>query len=246
MTDTGMPFSNLMGVEITVREKDRVVGKLVVREDLCTAGGILHGGTYMAFADALGAIGGALNLAPGTRTTTLESKTNFLGPAKSGDTVIAVCTPIHVGRRTSVWQTKLTTEAGKPIEHTVHYKEGLKVNLVVDIDKPSTDMSVGISFYDEFNNRLFRTSLTDVDKTNRVSLKPGKNKLSVSLPLENLREGAFIVALDCDIYRKDWVHNPYHTPVRTKFFLQSDGSKPPQWDAEREGLTKPIYQWHVG
>jgi acyl-coenzyme A thioesterase PaaI-like protein len=65
MTDTGMPFSNLMGVEILVREKDRVVGKLKVREDLCTSGGILHGGAYMAFADALGAIGGVLNLAPG-------------------------------------------------------------------------------------------------------------------------------------------------------------------------------------
>ncbi len=87
MADTGMPFANLMGVEVVEREKTRVVGKLVVREDLCTAGGILHGGAYMAFADALGAIGGVLNLQPGTRTTTLESKTNFLGSAKVGSTV---------------------------------------------------------------------------------------------------------------------------------------------------------------
>jgi 1,4-dihydroxy-2-naphthoyl-CoA hydrolase len=113
MTDTGMPFSNLMGVEILVREKDRVIGKLKVREDLCTSGGILHGGAYMAFADALGAIGGVLNLAPGTRTTTLESKTNFLRGAPVGTTVTGEATPLHVGRRSSVWQTRLTNDDGK-------------------------------------------------------------------------------------------------------------------------------------
>ncbi|HXA39069.1 MAG TPA: PaaI family thioesterase [Phenylobacterium sp.] len=110
---TGMPFSDLMGVEIVEREKTRVVGRLVVREDLCTSGGILHGGAYMAFADALGAIGGVLNLAPGTRTTTLESKTNFLRGAPVSSTVIGEATPLHVGRRSSVWQTRITNDEGK-------------------------------------------------------------------------------------------------------------------------------------
>jgi len=113
MADTGMPFSNLMGVEVIEREKTRVVGKLVVREDLCTSGGILHGGAYMAFADALGAIGGVLNLPPGTRTTTLESKTNFLRGAPVGTTVTGEATPLHIGRRSSVWQTRLTNDEGK-------------------------------------------------------------------------------------------------------------------------------------
>jgi len=111
--DTGMPFSNLMGVEIIERAKDRVVGTLVVREDLCTAGGILHGGAFMAFADALGAIGGFLNLPPGARTTTLESKTNFLGSARVGTTVTGEATPLHIGRRSSVWQTRITSAEGK-------------------------------------------------------------------------------------------------------------------------------------
>ncbi|WP_374574892.1 PaaI family thioesterase [Phenylobacterium sp.] len=111
--DTGMPFSNLMGVEIVERAKDKVVGRLVVREDLCTAGGILHGGAFMAFADALGAIGGFLNLPAGARTTTLESKTNFLGAAPVGTTVIGEATPLHIGRRSSVWQTRVVNEAGK-------------------------------------------------------------------------------------------------------------------------------------
>jgi 1,4-dihydroxy-2-naphthoyl-CoA hydrolase len=111
--DTGMPFSNLMGVEITERDKARVVGRLTVREDLCTSGGILHGGAVMAFADALGAIGGVLNLAPGARTTTLESKTNFLGSAKVGEVITGEAAPLHVGRRSSVWQTRITNAEGR-------------------------------------------------------------------------------------------------------------------------------------
>ena len=113
MADTGMPFASLMGVEITEREKARVVGRLTVREDLCTSGGILHGGAYMAFADTLGAVAGALNLRPGTGTTTLESKTNFLGSARVGQTVTGETTPLHVGRRSSVWQTRVTNDEGR-------------------------------------------------------------------------------------------------------------------------------------
>ena len=112
-TDTGMPFANLMGVEIVERSKDKVVGRLLVRDDLCTAGGILHGGAYMAFADALGAIGGFLNLPPGSRTTTVESKTNFLGAAPVGTTVLGEATPLHIGRRSSVWQTRIVNADGK-------------------------------------------------------------------------------------------------------------------------------------
>ncbi|HEY2358499.1 MAG TPA: PaaI family thioesterase [Phenylobacterium sp.] len=112
-SSTGMPFSDLMGVEVVEREKSRVLGRMVVREDLCTSGGILHGGAYMAFADALGAIGGVLNLAPGTRTTTLESKTNFLRGAPAGSTITGEATPLHVGRRSSVWQTRITNDEGK-------------------------------------------------------------------------------------------------------------------------------------
>ncbi len=111
--DTGMPFANLMGVEILERSKTRVIGRLLVREDLCTADGILHGGAFMAFADALGAIGGFLNLPAGARTTTLESKTNFLGSAKVGSTVEGEAIPLHIGRRSSVWQTRITNAEGK-------------------------------------------------------------------------------------------------------------------------------------
>lgn len=110
---SALPFAELMGVEITAAGKDRVEGRLRVREDLCTAGGILHGGAMMAFADSLGAVGAFLNLAAGGRTTTLESKTNFIGSARVRTTVTAVSTPLHVGRRSSVWQTRLEGEDGR-------------------------------------------------------------------------------------------------------------------------------------
>ena len=110
---TGMPFSDLMGVEILERSKDRVTGRLTVRDDLCTAGGILHGGAFMAFADALGAVGAVMNLDGGARTTTLESKTNFLRGAPVGSVVEGEATPLHVGRRSSVWQTRITGADGK-------------------------------------------------------------------------------------------------------------------------------------
>jgi uncharacterized protein (TIGR00369 family) len=107
------PFPRLMGVEILEATRERVRGRLTVRPDLCTSGRILHGGAIMAFADTLGAIGASLNLPEGAGTTTIESKTNFIGSAKEGSTVEAQTTPIHVGRRTSVWQTKITREDGK-------------------------------------------------------------------------------------------------------------------------------------
>ena len=109
----GQPFARLVGLEVTLAQKTRVIGRLTVREELCTSGHMLHGGAYMAFADTLGAIGAALNLRPGTGTTTLESKTNFLGSARVGEAITAETTPLHVGRRSSVWQTRVTRADGK-------------------------------------------------------------------------------------------------------------------------------------
>ena len=107
------PFARLMGLEVVEAAKAKVVGRLTVREELCTSGHILHGGAYMAFADTLGAIAASLNLPAGAGTTTLESKTNFLGSARVGDTITAETMPLHVGRRSSVWQTRVTNAEGR-------------------------------------------------------------------------------------------------------------------------------------
>ena len=109
------PFPRLMGVEIVSADKDKVRAQLLVRPELCTAGHIMHGGAIMAFADTLGAIGAVLNMPREANTTTIESKTNFISAAREGTTVQAECTPIHVGRKTSVWQTKISREDGKLI-----------------------------------------------------------------------------------------------------------------------------------
>lgn len=112
-TISEQPFPKLMGVEVIHAAKSEVSAHLVVRPDLCTSGGILHGGAIMAFADTLGAIGAFLNLPAGAGTTTIESKTNFFAPAKEGSTVLGESRPLHVGGRTSVWQTRITRDDGK-------------------------------------------------------------------------------------------------------------------------------------
>ena len=103
----------LLGIELLEATQDRVVASMLVRPALCTAGNVLHGGAYMAFADTIGAVGTVMNLAPGTRTTTIESKTNFLGAAAVNTRVRAESTPLHRGKTTMVWQTMIRSEAGK-------------------------------------------------------------------------------------------------------------------------------------
>jgi 1,4-dihydroxy-2-naphthoyl-CoA hydrolase len=109
-----MPFSVSMGVSFVEAELQRVVATMQVREDLCTVGHSIHGGAVMALADAVGAAATVINLpADANGTTTIESKTNFVGRAKAGETVRAIATPVHVGGRTQVWQTRIETEGGR-------------------------------------------------------------------------------------------------------------------------------------
>jgi len=103
----------LIGIQLREAGKDRVVATMVVRPDLCTTGGVLHGGAIMAFADTLGAIGTFQNLSEGARTTTVDSSTKFIGSAPVGTTVTGECVPFHRGRTTMVWQTLITSDAGK-------------------------------------------------------------------------------------------------------------------------------------
>lgn len=106
-------FPGLMGVEMTEVTQDRVCATLRVRPELCTGGRILHGGAIMAFADTLGAVGTVVNMPEGARTATIESKTNFIGGAPVDSTVHGEATPIHRGKTTQVWQTRVTGADGK-------------------------------------------------------------------------------------------------------------------------------------
>jgi uncharacterized protein (TIGR00369 family) len=109
-----MPFADMKGVTFVEADKDRVVARMMVRPDLCTANNTIHGGAIMAFADSVGAAATVVNLPEDAKgTTTLESKTNFIGGAREGTTIVATATPVHRGRRTQVWTTRLETEEGK-------------------------------------------------------------------------------------------------------------------------------------
>jgi 1,4-dihydroxy-2-naphthoyl-CoA hydrolase len=108
-----LPFAQLLGIRFLTATPECVSAEMMVREDLCTRPAILHGGAMMSLADTLGACATSLNLRDGAGTTTIESKTNFIGPAMVGTTVRAECVAIHRGRRTMVWQTRVTSENGK-------------------------------------------------------------------------------------------------------------------------------------
>ncbi len=103
----------LLGITFTELAPERVVAQMLVRPDLCTAGGILHGGAYMAFADTLGAVGTVLNLARGQRTTTTDSSTKFIAGAKVHSVVTGEAIALHRGRTTHVWQTSIRNAEGK-------------------------------------------------------------------------------------------------------------------------------------
>jgi uncharacterized protein (TIGR00369 family) len=104
---------DLLGMTLTEVTLERAIATMLVRPDLCTVGGSLHGGAIMAFADTLGAVGTVVNLPAGARTVTIESKTNFIGGAPAGSTVTGEATPVHKGRTTMVWQTQVRAQNGK-------------------------------------------------------------------------------------------------------------------------------------
>ena len=110
-------LADLMGIEFTELSPERVVAELRIRDDLRTVGGALHGGALMALADTVGATATVLNLPAGATTTTLESKTNFFAAGRSG-IVRAEATPLHRGKRTQVWQTRVTDESGRLLSLT--------------------------------------------------------------------------------------------------------------------------------
>ena len=111
--DEQPPFADFMGMKVTHVSPERVTAEMLVTEKLSNRNGVLHGGALMALADNLGGTAAVANLQPGQITTTIESKTNFFAGIAVGDTAHAECTPLHRGRSTTVWQTRVTRGDGK-------------------------------------------------------------------------------------------------------------------------------------
>ena len=121
MTDTNpdqllalMPFAVQLGIELDAAAPEEVRGRLAWAPERCTAGGVLHGGTLMAFADSLGGVCAYLNLPAGAQTTTINSSTSFMRAVREGE-VTAVARPLHAGRTVIVVQTDLSDGAGKRV-----------------------------------------------------------------------------------------------------------------------------------
>jgi uncharacterized protein (TIGR00369 family) len=114
-----LPFARLIGMTFVDAAPERVVAELTIRDDLCTRPAVAHGGLLMAFADTLGAAATILNLPEGAATTTIESKTNFLAAAPVGTRIRGEVTPLHRGRTTMVWQTRISTESGRLVASVV-------------------------------------------------------------------------------------------------------------------------------
>jgi len=107
------PFSNMLGVVFTLESKDRVTATLQVREDFKNRNGVMHGGAIMGYIDTVAGTAATINLEPGQSTTTIESKTNFFAAIPIGEIAYAETTPLHRGRSTSVWQTRITRQDGR-------------------------------------------------------------------------------------------------------------------------------------
>lgn len=107
------PFAELLGMRLVSVARDKVVAELTVRPEHGNRNGVLHGGAVMAFADNLGGTASFINLADGATTSTVESKTNFFAAIPVGDVARGECTPLHRGRTTMVWQTRITRGDGK-------------------------------------------------------------------------------------------------------------------------------------
>ena len=111
--DEQPPFAGFMGMKVTLVSPERVTAEMVVTEQLSNRNGVLHGGAVMALADNLGGTATIANLSDGMSTATLESKTNFFAGIPIGNTARAECTPLHRGRSTMVWQTRITRGDGR-------------------------------------------------------------------------------------------------------------------------------------
>lgn len=111
-------FAAQLGMRFVEADPDRVVAELEIRDSLRTIGGALHGGALMALADTVGGTAAVLNLPPGASTATIESKTNFFAAGKNG-VVRAEATPLHRGKSTTVWQTRVTDESGRLLSLTI-------------------------------------------------------------------------------------------------------------------------------
>lgn len=121
-----MPFAGGLGISLTQASADEVVGRLRWRPELCTAGGVLHGGALMALADSVAGLCAFLNLPEGAAgTATISSTTNFLRGVRDGE-VVARARPLRSGRSVIVVETRVHDGDGRLVAHTTQSQAVLR------------------------------------------------------------------------------------------------------------------------
>lgn len=113
VAENDSPMAQGLGFRTLSATRDRVVVECEVRSEHANRNGVMHGGMIMALADNTGGTATFLNLPEGASTTTIESKTNFFAAIKVGEIARAETTPLHRGRSTQVWQTRIIRADGK-------------------------------------------------------------------------------------------------------------------------------------
>jgi 1,4-dihydroxy-2-naphthoyl-CoA hydrolase len=121
-----VPLASTLGIRLLEAQPESVRLQMGWREELCTAGGVLHGGALMSLGDTAGAVCAYLNLpVDGEGTTTVESKTNLLAGVRGG-TVTATAAPLHVGGRLIVVETELRDEENRLVAKTTQTQAVLR------------------------------------------------------------------------------------------------------------------------
>ena len=101
----------LLGIEFTAIEQGRLTSRLPIRRELMAPNGYLHAAAIIGLADTTCGYGTIAHLPDDAQNfTTIELKSNFLGPARDG-VIACLATQAHGGRTTQVWDAVVTAEA---------------------------------------------------------------------------------------------------------------------------------------
>jgi uncharacterized protein (TIGR00369 family) len=101
-------FPGNLGIDVVRLEDEEVEGRLTADERHLHARGYVHGGVWVAFADTVAAWGSLRHLPEGYDFTTVEVHTNVFAAAQAGDVLTAIGRPLHLGRRTHVWEVRIS------------------------------------------------------------------------------------------------------------------------------------------
>jgi 1,4-dihydroxy-2-naphthoyl-CoA hydrolase len=102
-----------LGIEVVEASRERVVARMPVGPKVHQPFGLLHGGASVALAETVASIAGMMQVDIARESVVgLEINANHLRGKRDG-VVTATATPVHIGRRTHVWEVRIADEAGK-------------------------------------------------------------------------------------------------------------------------------------